>query len=236
MAPAGGLREPGLESRVERGIVEARLLFEHARALPDRVDHLLDRRVPHHDRRARHARIGNLPRLVHAVEEAEEAEVFLLRQRVVLVIVAARALRADAEERAPERVDAIDDVLRPVFLRDDAAFLALHVIAIEAGRENLLVGRVREQIAGELPRDELIERQIAIEGAESPSRATATSSACRRPDSHASRHSARRRASRRPCARRSAATPAGDRRAARTHPAPDRRGTDRSRRSSAEAP
>ena len=84
---------------------------------------------------------GIWPRLVDVVEERVEPIELLLRDRVVLVIVAACALDAQSQEGASERVDPIDHVFRPVLLRDDAALLALHVVAVEAGREQLLLRR-----------------------------------------------------------------------------------------------
>ena len=51
-------------------------------------------------RRARHARVRDLADLVDVVEEGVEPEELLLRDRVVLVVVAAGALDAEAEEGA----------------------------------------------------------------------------------------------------------------------------------------
>ena len=39
----------------------------------------------------------------------------------------------------------------------------LHVVAVEPGGEPLLLGRLRQQVAGELPGDEAIERQVPVE-------------------------------------------------------------------------
>jgi hypothetical protein len=84
------------------------------------------------------------------------------------VVVAPRAFDAQAEKRAPERVDAIHDVLSAVLLRNHTALLRLHVVPVESRREPLLLGRVRQQVARELPGDEAIERQIAVERGNHP--------------------------------------------------------------------
>ena len=72
------------------------------------------------------------------------------------------------EKRRAEGVDAVGDVLDAVLLRDDAAFLALHVIAVEGRREALFGRRVGQQVTGELPGDELVHRHVAVERLDHP--------------------------------------------------------------------
>ncbi len=66
------------------------------------------------------------------------------------------------------------DVLDLILVGNRAALEVDHVVPVEAGGDLLLPRRVREQIAGELLDRELVEGQVAVEGARSPSRATAT--------------------------------------------------------------
>ena len=90
-----------------------------------------------------------------------------------------------------------------------------------------------KQVAGELPGEELVERQVVVERLDDP--------VAPRPDvrvavglvAEASRRSGRRRASPRPSARRSAARRAGDRRRSRRPAASRRRGRRRSPSTSA---
>ena len=99
-----------------------------------------------------------------AVEEREELVVLALRDRIVLVIVAAGAADREAEPDGRGRLDAIDDILDAILLVDDAGFVGHHVIAIEAGRDLLIERRIGQQVAGELLDGELIERQVRVEG------------------------------------------------------------------------
>ena len=96
-------------------------------------------------RRHRHGvgEIRRLPRFVDVLEEREQRVKILLRDRIELVIVAAAALKGQSEERRAERVDAIDDVADAEFLLDDAAFLVLHVQAVERGGQPLFLRRAR---------------------------------------------------------------------------------------------
>ncbi len=106
--------------------------------------------------------------LVDAVEEGEHRIVVALRDRVELVVVAARALHREAEHRGPERVHAIDDVLGAELLFDAAALVRLPVQSIEGRGDTLLARGGRQEIAGELPGEELIVRQVVVERADDP--------------------------------------------------------------------
>ena len=132
--------EPCGESPIEIRALGPQPGLQRGQLGSNAIERRLSLRIDHHHRRTRHTGIRNLAGLVDAVEEREQPEVVLLADRVVLVVVAPRALDADAEKGPPERVDAIGDVLDAVLLGDDAALLTLHVIAIEAGGQPLLVG------------------------------------------------------------------------------------------------
>ena len=160
--------EPLRESPIEVRTLGPQPGLQRGQLGSNAIEGRLRLRIDDHHCRARHARVRNLPALVDAVEEAEQPEIVLLADRVELVVVAPRALDAHAQQRASERVHTVGDVLDPILLRDDAALLALHVVAIEAGGQPLLVGGRRQQVARQLPRDELVERQVAVEGANHP--------------------------------------------------------------------
>jgi hypothetical protein len=84
------------------------------------------------------------------------------------VVVAAGAFEGEAEEGGAEGGGAVVDVVDAVFLLDGAALAFLRVEAVESGGEDLLVGGAGQQVAGELPGDELVPREVAIEGADHP--------------------------------------------------------------------
>ncbi len=84
------------------------------------------------------------------------------------MIVALRATDREAEPRGAHRVHAIDDVEVEIFGVDDAALVAGHHVAHEAGGDLLVARGARQQIAGELLDRELIERFVGVEGVDHP--------------------------------------------------------------------
>ena len=106
--------------------------------------------------------------LVDAVEERGEGVVIGLGDGIELVGVALRAAQRHAQPGRAHGVHAIQHVIDPRFLGVAAAFAVGHVITLEAGRELLLGGRVRQEVAGELLERELVVRRIAIEGFDDP--------------------------------------------------------------------
>ena len=101
-------------------------------------------------------------------EEREQPEVVLLREGIVLVVVALRAGERAAQPDGRRRVRAIDEDLVARLLGIDAALLVGHRVAMEPGGDLLLDRRVRQHVAGNLLDRELIERQVAVEGADHP--------------------------------------------------------------------
>ena len=102
------------------------------------------------------------------MEERVELVKFLLRDGVKLVVVADRALTGERHPGVHRRGGAIHGVTEDIFRIDRAAFAGGHVAAVEATRDELILRRIRKQIAGELLDGELIERQIAIVSADHP--------------------------------------------------------------------
>ena len=82
--------------------------------------------------------------------------------------MAAGALHGEAEHRGPERVHAIDDVLGAELFFDAAALVRLPVQSIEGRGDPLFARGGRQEIAGELPGEELIVRQVVVERADDP--------------------------------------------------------------------
>ena len=87
--------------------------------------------------------LNALPLLRHVVEVGEELVELLLRERIVLVVVAAGAAERQAEPHGRGRLHAVDDVLDGVLLGDDAAFGVAAVVAVEAGGDPLVERGVR---------------------------------------------------------------------------------------------
>jgi hypothetical protein len=88
--------------------------------------------------------------------------------RVELVIVAARAAHGEPQERSAERVRSVDHVLDAILLVDDAVLGAAPVQPTERGREPLILGRLRLQVARKLPGAELVVRHVLVERANDP--------------------------------------------------------------------
>ena len=103
-----------------------------------------------------------------AVEERGELIILPLTERIVFVIVTLRAVERDAEEDLRRRVDAIDHLLDAELLLIDAALAIGERVAMKARRHLLFERRPPHQIAGQLLDDELVIRQIAIEGVDHP--------------------------------------------------------------------
>ena len=147
--------------------------------------------------------------LVDAVEEGAEPVVVLHR-------AAGRTCgrgsgvhsSGQTEEGGAEGLDAVGDVLVAPLLGDAAALVGHAVQPAEGGGQALRPRRAGQQVAGELPGDELVERQVVVEGGIDPVAPRPDVCCRRRPGSRTSRRSGRRRASPGPAARRSAARPA----------------------------
>ena len=77
-------------------------------------------------------------RLVGIIEEGEQLVVLALGNRVVLVVVAARASDRQAQKDRAGRADPVDYRFDPELLVVDAAFLVERRIAVEAGGDLLL--------------------------------------------------------------------------------------------------
>ena len=102
-----------------------------------------------------------------AEEGGQRIEV-LLGDGIELVVVAGGATHRQAQ---PDRAGGVDPVLGVHdlhFLFDDPPFVGGDVAAMEAGGDELLRGRVGQQVAGQLVHRELVEGQVPVEGPDDP--------------------------------------------------------------------
>ena len=106
--------------------------------------------------------------LRHVIEIIDELVVFLLADRIVLMVVAASAADREPHPHGGGRIDAIDGVFEQEFVDRNSFLRVVAVVAIEGGRDKLLVRRLGEQVACELFDRELIERHSAIERLDDP--------------------------------------------------------------------
>ncbi len=109
---------------------------------------------------------------VRAVEDAGEGVVVLLRDRVELVVVAAGTTEREAEERLAHGVDLVVH-----HVADDLLLVGVAAVpdavrekrrGDQSGRIDLSSVGVRHQISGDLMDDELVEREVAVEGIDDP--------------------------------------------------------------------
>ncbi len=102
------------------------------------------------------------------IEKGEEAVVILLRDRIVFVIVAARAPHGEAEKCFASRLDAVIHIFDAVLFIDRAPFGGDVMISIEPAGDLLIQRCTRQKIAGQLIGQELVIREVRIESADHP--------------------------------------------------------------------
>ena len=120
------------------------------------------------DRRRRPPRVAVHAGVGRRIEEGVERIKLLVRDRIELVAVADGALAGEAHPGVRHRGRAVDGVAEEQLVVDRAALARRDVAPREPGGD-LLVGRgIRQQVAGELPDRELVERKILVEGLHDP--------------------------------------------------------------------
>ena len=122
-----------------------------------------------HDESGR--RVGDVA--VHHVlrrvaEERGQRVELPLADRVELVVVAGRAADGQAHEHAADRLGPVLGVDRLVLLDHHAALVRRDVVALEAGGDQLVESRLRQQVAGDLVDGELVERLVPVERLDRP--------------------------------------------------------------------
>ena len=84
------------------------------------------------------------------------------------MIVAAGATQREAKECHARCIDAVYDGFDSVLLEIDAALEIQQRVAVKARRHDLVVGGIRQHVPGDLLDDKLVERQVAVQGANQP--------------------------------------------------------------------
>ena len=106
--------------------------------------------------------------VLRIIKNGEHLKIFLLAERIVLVIVALCTGHGGAHPRGHRRVHAVNhgDVAKLLIV--GAAFAVGLGVAMKGGGDEL-VGRGRgQQIAGELVASKLVERLVVVDGADNP--------------------------------------------------------------------
>ena len=106
--------------------------------------------------------------LGHRVEEGEKAVVLPLRDRIELVVVTTGAADRQAQEQHRGGLHPIGHILHAIFFRDGSPLEIDHVVAGKTGGDLLFERRAGEQVARQLLNDELVERQIVVDGLDQP--------------------------------------------------------------------
>ena len=88
------------------------------------------------------------------VEKGEELVVFLLRKRIVLVVVALGAGHGQTQKDGGGGVGPVHDLLDPELLLVDSPLAVGEGIAVKPGRHALFGARIRQQVPGHLLDDE----------------------------------------------------------------------------------
>jgi hypothetical protein len=102
------------------------------------------------------------------VQDRVDAEELLLREWVVLVVVALATGDRGAHPGAHRRVHAVDHRDRTELLVDRAPLTVGERVAVEAGRDPVVERGLGQQVAGELADCELVEGHVAVERPDDP--------------------------------------------------------------------
>ena len=105
---------------------------------------------------------------VQIVKEGEELIVLTLREWIELVIVAAGTTERNPEQDGRCRVNTICNVFNAVFLGDNSPFRIDYVISVETRCDPLVERWFGQQIASELLRHKLIERDSLVQRIDCP--------------------------------------------------------------------
>ena len=84
------------------------------------------------------------------------------------MVVALRAGEGQAEDRFTEGLHAVGVIVDEVLGGDRATLVGVHVVALEAGRDQLTIVGVRHEVAGDLFRDEAVVGFVVVEGLDDP--------------------------------------------------------------------
>ncbi len=153
-------------ARLGDRLVEGLLVRSHVAV--DRGDQLFLPRRLQRQRGRRPPRIAVEAGIGRRIEERIERIKLLVGDRVELVAVADGALAGEPEPGVRHRGGAIDGVAEEQFFIDRSSLARRDVAPRETGGDLLVGRRIRQQVAGELPDRELVEREIVVEGLHHP--------------------------------------------------------------------
>ena len=107
-------------------------------------------------------------RFVGVIEKGEQPEVFFMADGVELMRVALGALERESNGRFSEGVDAVENAFEAELLDDDGAFFVDHAVAHESAGDELVLGAVGDEIAGELFDQKLVIGHVGVERIDDP--------------------------------------------------------------------
>ena len=102
------------------------------------------------------------------IEVGKEFVVFLLCDRIVLVIVALSTFHAEPHPHHRCCFYSIDRIFHAVFFFDQPTFIGGGVVSQKSRRHTLVDCRIRQQVTGQLFQRKLIERLVAVVSTDYP--------------------------------------------------------------------
>src|SRR5262249_3758549 len=109
-----------------------------------------------------------------AVEKRKELVILALADRIILVIVALGAADGQTQEHFARGIHAIDYLLDAELLGVHTPFLIRQRVAVEAGRDSLVLRGIWKKIAGKCSSGKAIERNVVVGGLYAPTRVAPT--------------------------------------------------------------
>ena len=124
------------------------------------------RRTGLDDRRSRRVAAAAVDRRM--IEERGELVILALSEWIKFMVVATTAIERQAKPNRAHGLGHVEHIIDAILLGDAAALAIDHVVAVEAGGQNLFVRRIRQKITGQLLNRELIERHVVVERTNHP--------------------------------------------------------------------
>ena len=112
--------------------------------------------------------VGGVGGFSDGVEVGEDAEVFVVGERIILVGVALGALGGDAEDAFADGVDAVEDTFDSELLGLGSAFFIGHGVAKVSGGDDVVLSCVWEEVTGDLADDEVVVSHVGVDGIDDP--------------------------------------------------------------------
>ena len=161
-------REPLRKGRVDRRRPVRHPRLDGGRLLPQAVPEVPVLLLRHHQDGRRVGDVAVHHVLRRVAEECRHRVELALRDRVEPVVVAGGAADGQPQKHVADGLGAVLRVDGLVLLRHDPAFVRRDVVALEAGRYELVQAGFRQQIARHLLHRELVERLVPVEGPDHP--------------------------------------------------------------------